>query len=77
MEERSRQREALHEVLKDYVHAVNFYLLDNLPKSPGEVLNGFLFLLYYSLQRTNIPLLLYCTKVLRDEYGPELAEQIY
>ena len=59
MEEQSRRREALPEVLKDCVHAVNFYLLDDLPESPGEVLYGFLFLLYYSLQGTNINLLPY------------------
>ena len=59
MEERGRWREASPEVLKDCVHSVNLYLLDGLPKPPGEVLYGFLFLLYYSLQRANISLLPY------------------
>ena len=30
-------REASPEVLKDYVHAVNFYLLDSLLEPPSEV----------------------------------------
>ena len=55
MEEWIGRGEALLEVLKDCVNAVNFYLLDGLPESPGEVPYGFLFLLYYGLQRTNIP----------------------
>ena len=59
MEEHNRRREALPEVLKDCVHDVNFYMLDGLLESPGEVQYGFLFLFYYSLQRTNIPLLSY------------------
>ena len=49
MEERGRWREASLEVLKDCVHAVNFYLLDGLPEPPGEVSYGFLLLLYNSL----------------------------
>ena len=77
MEERSRRREALPEVLKDRVHAVNFYLLDGLLESLGEAPYGFLFLLYYSLQRTIIHILLYGTKVVRDEYGLELPKRIY
>ena len=40
MEERSRLREALPEVLKDCAHAVNFYLLDGLLESLGEVQYG-------------------------------------
>ena len=59
MDEGSGRYEALPEVLKDCIHAVNFYLLDGLPESPGEVPYGFLFLLYYGMQRTNIPPLPY------------------
>ena len=70
----SGRRKALPEVLKDYVHAVNFYLLDGLPESPGEILYGFLLFLYYGMQRTNIPLFPHLAKVLGDEYGLELVE---
>ena len=59
MEEKGRWREASPEVLKDYVHVVNLYLLDWLPEPPGEVSYVFLLLLYNSLQRANIPLLPY------------------
>ena len=65
------------EVLKDCIHAVNLHLLDIFPESPGEILYGFFFLFYYSMQRTNIPFLSYKTKVLGDEYSPEFAERIY
>ena len=50
-------RETSSEVLKDCVHAANFYLLDGLPKPLGVVPYGFLLLLYNSLQRANIPIL--------------------
>ena len=59
MEEKGRRFEALPEVLKDCVHAINLYLLDYLPEPPGEVPYGFLFLLYYSSQRADIPLMPY------------------
>ena len=49
--------EALLEILKDCVHAVNLYLLSGLTESPSEVPYGFFLFLYYGLQRTNIPLL--------------------
>ena len=74
MEEGSGRRKALPKVMKDYVHAVNFYLLDGLPESSGEVSYGLLFLFYYCLQRTNIPLMSHWAKVLRDEHGLELVE---
>ena len=72
-----RRREASLEVLKDCVHAVNLYLLDGLLEPPSEVSYGFVLLLYDSLQRTNIPLLPYRTKVLRDEHGQKFIERIY
>ena len=37
MEEGSRRPKASPKVLKDYVHAVKFYLLDGLPKPPCKV----------------------------------------
>ena len=58
MEEGSQRPEASSEVLKDYIHAVKFYLLDGLPKPPCEAPYGFL-LLYNSLQIAYIPLLPY------------------
>ena len=76
MEEWSGQREALPEFMKDCIDAVNFYLLYGLPKSPSEVPYGFLFLLYYGLQRTNIPLFPHKEKVPRDEYCPKLVERV-
>ena len=36
MEEGSVQPEASPEVLKDYNHAVKFYLLDSLPEPPCD-----------------------------------------
>ena len=69
--------EASPEVLKDCIHAISLYLLDGLPEPPCEVLYGFLFLLYNSLQRANVPLLLYQTKILRDECSPKLIERVY
>ena len=67
MEERGGWREASPEVLKDYIHAVNLYVLDDLPEPPGEVPYDFLLLLYNSLQRANIPILPYRIEILRDE----------
>ena len=51
------EREAFFKVLEDWVHAVDLYLLDDLPESPGEILYGFLFLPYDGLQRANVPFL--------------------
>ena len=59
MEEGSQRPEASSEVLKDFIHAIKFYLLDGLPEPLCEVPYGFLFLLYNSLQRANIPFLPY------------------
>ena len=59
MEERGRWSEASLEVMKDCIHAVNLYLLNDLPESPGEVPYGFLLMLYNSLQRANISSLPY------------------
>ena len=59
MEERGRWHEASPEVLKDYVDVVNLYLLDGLPKPPGEVSYGFLLPLYNDLQRADISLMSY------------------
>ena len=69
--------EASPEVLKDCVHAISLYLLDDLPEPPCEVSYGFLFLLHNSLQRANVPLLPYQTKILRDECNPNLIERVY
>ena len=77
MEERGKWREISPQVLKDCFHAVNLYLLDGLLEPPGEFPYGFILLLYNSLQRTNIPLMSYRTKILRDEYSPKLVERIY
>ena len=77
MEERSGWPKASLEVLKDCVHAVDLYLLDDLLESPCEVLYGFLFLLYNSLQRANVPFLPYRTKALGNECSPKLIERIY
>ena len=43
MEEGSRRSEASPEVLKDYIHAVKFYLFDGLPEPPCEVSYGLFF----------------------------------
>ena len=59
MEEGSGRPEASPEVLKDYIHAVKFYLLDGLSEPHCEVPYGFLLLLYNSLQGANIPSLPY------------------
>ena len=59
MEKRGRWSEASLEVMKDYVHAVNLYLLDGLPEPLGEVSYGFLLMLYNNLQSANIPSLPY------------------
>ena len=77
MAERSGWPEASPGVLKDCVHGISLYLLDGLPEPPCEVLYGFFFLLYNSLQRVNIPLLLLLTKTLGDECGPKLIERVY
>ena len=77
MEEMSGWPEASLEVLKDCIHAISLYLLDGLLEPPCEVSYGFLFLLYNSLQRANIPLLLHQTKILRDERNPKLIERVY
>ena len=78
---RSRRKEwmakASPEVLKDCVYVISLYLLDGLPKPPCEVSYGFLFMLYNSLQRTNVPLQVYRTKILRDECTPKLIERVY
>ena len=37
--------EASPEVLKDYIHVISLYLLNDLPEPPCEVSYGFLFLL--------------------------------
>ena len=74
MEERSGWPEASPEVLEDCVHAVSLNLQDDLPESPCEVSYGFLFLLYSSLQRANVPFLSYQTKILRDECSPKLID---
>ena len=49
MEEGSGWRKALPKAMRDWVHAVNFYLLDSLPESPGEVSYDLIFLFYYCL----------------------------
>ena len=49
MEERGRRPEASPEVLKDYNHAVKFYLLDGLPEPPRKVLYGLIFMFQNSL----------------------------
>ena len=49
MEEGGRRPEASPEVLKDYVHAVKFYLLDDLPEPPRKVPYGLVFMLHNSL----------------------------
>ena len=77
MEEESGLLEASPEVLKDCIHAISLYLLDGLLEPPCEVLYGFLFLFYNSIQRANVPLLPYRTKILRDECSPKLIEQPY
>ena len=76
MEEGNGWLEASPKVLKDCVHAISLYLLDGLPEPPSEVSYGFLFLLYNSLQRANVPLLQYRTKILRDECSPKLIERV-
>ena len=69
--------EAAPKDLKDSVYAISLYLLDSLPEPPCEVLYGFLFLLYNRLQRANVPLLSYRTKIPRDECSPKLIERVY
>ena len=49
MEEGSRRPEASLEVLKDYIHAIKFYLLDGLPESPLKVPHGLVFMFQNSL----------------------------
>ena len=49
MEEGGQRFEASLEVLKDYVHAVKFYLLDGLPKPPRKVPYGLVFMFQNSL----------------------------
>ena len=43
------RREASPEVMKDYVHAVKFYLLDGLPEPPRQVPYGLVFMFQNSL----------------------------
>ena len=69
--------EASPEVLKDCVHAISLYLLDDLLELSCEVSYGFLFLLYNSLQRDNVPFFPYRTKILRDECSSKLIERVY
>ena len=57
MEEGSQRPEASLEVLKNYIHAVKFNLLDSLPEPPYEVPYGLFFVFQNSLKRTNIPFL--------------------
>ena len=49
MEEGSRRPEAYREVLKDCIHVVKFYLLDDLPEPPYEVSYGLFFMFQNSL----------------------------
>ena len=49
MEERSQRPEASSEVLKNCIHAVKFYLLDDLPQSPDEVSYELFFVFQNSL----------------------------
>ena len=44
MEEGSRRPEASLEVMKDYIHAVKFYLLDDLPEPLRKVPYGLVFM---------------------------------
>ena len=77
MEERGGWLKASLKVLKDCVHAISLYLLDDLLEPPCEVSYGFLFLLYNSMQRANVALSPYQTQILRDECSPKLIERVY
>ena len=77
MEEKNGWHEPSPEFLKDCVHAISLNLLDDLPEPPCKVSYGFLFLLYNSLQRANVPIMPHQTKILRDECSPKLIERVY
>ena len=55
MEEGSRQPEASPKVFKECVHAVKYYLLDDLPEPPRKVSYGLVFIFQNSLYGTNVP----------------------
>ena len=49
MEEGGRRPEASPEVLKGFVHAIKFYLLDGLPEPPCKVSYGLVCMFQNSL----------------------------
>ena len=59
MEKGGRRPKASPEVLKDRVHSVKFYLLDGLPKPPGKIPYGLVFMLQNCLQGTNVSFLVH------------------